>query len=150
VRPIGDHSAQFQEGTLRLNELRQRQAREPFDLNECARVGATKARELQDFKEKTDELFRGVGTVIGVGIAIGVVGAAGYYSASRAPVPLYSPPASQPVPPPTLYAPSKPPLSATPDNVPVAGYFMTTCRYLGSPTVIRVQTGYPCPASVAQ
>ena len=138
-------------GSLLLNELRRRQARGSFDLENCATVGSAKAREIAEFKASTDAFFRGVGTVIGVGLAVGVAGAVGYYGGT-APATVYIPPqpARQPVPPPIPYVPSYGLLSATPSTTPEAGYFMTTCRYIASPTVIRVQTGTPCPPTVPQ
>ncbi len=41
-------------------------------------------------------------------------------------------------------------LSSAPSDVPEAGYFITICRYVDSPTIVRVQKGYPCPPTVPQ
>lgn len=136
-------------GRLLLNELRRRQERTPFNVEDCAALGANKARELAEYKAKTDAFFRGVGTVIGVGLAVGVVGAAGYYGGARSSRPLViaqSPPAPPPVP----YTPPLPitfPLLTQTVN---QAFTQKVCTYGGTSTVIVVQPYQSCPASVPQ
>lgn len=135
-------------GRLLLNELRRRQARGAFDIEDCVTIGSARAREIAEFKASTDAFFRGVGTVIGVGLAAGIVGAAGYYG-GRAPVAPYVPPlpARQPVPAVVPYVP-------IPLSYPLLTQFTNqaftqkTCAYSGTQTVILMQPHESCPASV--
>ena len=141
----------FQPQTI-VDELNLRISRGEFTIQQC--------REAGDAEEKR-QIAAASGANAGVAYQLGhAIGSRGRvmstYPPTPTPAPNYAPiPPSKPYTPPAPfvpipYVPSYTLLSATPSNVPEAGYFMTTCRYVGSPTVIRVQTGYPCPASVQQ
>ena len=122
-----------------------------FTHQQCAQFYAGVMRNKQQSEAESAAAWSDVAYQLGQ-----TIGSRGRVMSTYPPTPTAAPtPPSKPYTPtapfvPTPYVPSYTLLSATPSNVPEAGYFMTTCRYVGSTTVIRVQTGTACPASVPQ
>lgn len=142
--------AESDKGRLLISELRKRRSSGPFDMEECVRSGQKRARELAEFKNKSDEFMRGVGTAMGVAIGVAAVGAAGYYS-GRAQVP-YVP----------LVIPQTPsaPSVATRPGLPVPpvttlirqdinnSFSNKKCVYAGTSSVMFVQPHETCPPNL--
>jgi hypothetical protein len=128
----------FQPKTI-VDELNLRISRGEFTMAQC--------REAGDAEEKR-QIAEAAGQYGGVAYQLGyAIGSRG-----RGPYQPSTPPARQsaPMPAPIPVSTEKPLLGWTQDAAPVAGYFMITCRYNASTTVIKVQLGTPCPASVPQ
>ena len=137
-------------GRLLISELRKRQSRGPFDMEECARVGQKRARELAEFKYKSDEFMRGVGTVMGVAIGVAAVGAAGYYS-GRAQVPYV--PLVIPQAPSAPYVAERPRVPMPPISTLIRqdvnnSFSNKKCVYAGTSSVMFIQPHETCPPNL--
>lgn len=137
-------------GRLLISELRKRQWSGSFDMDECARTGQKRARELAEFKQKSDDFFRGVGTVMAIAIGVAAVGAVGYYS-GRAQAPYVPPVISQVPSAPYLSLPPSVPL--TPITTLVRQEFNNSfsskkCVYSGTSSVMLVQPHETCPPNL--